>query len=204
MVQRVLADAYRLLERARRPAVLACFNYWLAKRDRCGAALPGRQHLDPIEMKAFLESVILFDVVRTDGHARFRHRLNGTEFDGIFGADVTGMFIEHTGSLEHFDDLYRRFSAVADDGVLVYGMAPSPATKLNFVAYEHLTLPLATDGRTVDMLFGVRCRLLNVPTPEFGWWTAELGQSDAGARGPGDERTGGQAPAAAVAPKDHL
>ncbi|HTO84299.1 MAG TPA: PAS domain-containing protein [Methylomirabilota bacterium] len=148
-----------VLGQAWNPAVAACFEYWRRKQSLCGQPLPGRQHIDPVEMRAFLPYVVLFDVVRAGVHCRFRHRLAGTEFDRIFGRDVTGMFIEHTGPLEDFDIVYRRFLAVADDKMLVYGVAPSPARDRDFLQYEHLTLPLASDGETVDILFGVRCVL---------------------------------------------
>ncbi|MBV8538134.1 MAG: hypothetical protein JO128_21235, partial [Alphaproteobacteria bacterium] len=48
---------------------------------------------------------------------------------------------------------------VVDEKALVYGISRSPARHLEFVDYEHLTLPLASDGQTVDMLFGIRCEL---------------------------------------------
>lgn len=121
--------------------------------------LPGRQHIDPAEMAEFLRYVVLFDVERQGMHYRFRHRLTGTHFVEIFGRDVTGRYIEHAGSLEDFHVVYRRFSTVVDEKALVYGAAPSPVRELNFLHYEHLTLPLASGGETVDMLFGVRCAL---------------------------------------------
>jgi hypothetical protein len=168
-----MSEAGRLLQRAKSPAVPACFGYWDAKRTACGAPLPGRQHIDPIEMRSFLSCVVLFDVVGAGPAHRFRHRLTGTEIEGIFGANITGKFIEQTGSVEKLDELYRRLALIADEKVLVYGRAPAPVTTDNYVAYEHLTLPLASDGQTVDMLLGVRCRLPPSERPErYEWWAA--------------------------------
>lgn len=138
---------------------MSCYEYWLQARDRSGRLLPGRQHLNPVDMASFLPHVALHDIVRDGGHQRFRNRLIGTHVAEILGRDVTGMYIEHTGWLESFDELYRRFSTVTDEKVLAYGVSPSPAKQLDFMDYEHLTLPLAADGETVDMLFGVRCAL---------------------------------------------
>ena len=152
--QRILAGA------AANAAISQCYAYWRDKRAlMTHGMLPGRQHLDPAGMRSFLPYVVLFDVERNGAHYRFRHRLTGTHFADIFGRDVTGMYIEHAGSLEDFDVVYRRFSCVVDDKALVYGVSPSPLRERNFPRYEHLTLPLATDGATVDMLFGVRCWL---------------------------------------------
>lgn len=158
-------EARRVLEAAKSPVIVAGYEYWLQKRALSRRSLPGRQHLDPVEMKAFLPHVVLIDVVREGTHCRFRNRLNGTHVTNIFGRDGTGKFIEHIGYLHVFDDLYRRFAAAVDEKALVYGTSPSPVQKLDFMEYEHLTLPLATDGHTVDMLFGVRCALPYSDTP---------------------------------------
>jgi hypothetical protein len=170
-----LADAfYDLIRDAKHPAIRMALNYWLKQRERAERKLPGRQHIDPLDMTDFLPYVVLFDVVRSGVHCRFRHRLTGTHFNAIFGRDVTGMFVEHTGSIETFNDVYARFSTVTDDKVAAYGIAPS-VVKEGGCCYEHLTLPLAADGETVDMLFGVRCLLTaeDVP-PTIGYATAPL------------------------------
>ena len=149
-----------LLRQAKHPAIGACFAYWQAKQAARGdGRLPGRQHIDPVEMATFLPYVVLFDVVRAAADYRFRHRLTGTHFVEIFGREVTGLYIEETGSLETFDDVYRRFAGVVNGKAPAYGVSPSPVKERDFLHYEHLTLPLAGDGETVDLLFGVRCLL---------------------------------------------
>ncbi|HEX9462057.1 MAG TPA: PAS domain-containing protein [Alphaproteobacteria bacterium] len=148
------------LKQAISPAIALCYRYWTGKRALCGPGrLPGREHLDPVEMVRFLAHVVLFDVVRNGSYYRFRHRLTGTHFAEIFGRDVTGLYIEQTGSLETFEAIYRRFTTIVDDKAPAYGISPSPVRDRDFLEYEHLTLPLATDGQTVDLLFGVRCVL---------------------------------------------
>src|SRR5258708_23715609 len=97
------------LKQAISPAIALCYRYWTGKRALCGPGrLPGREHLDPVEMVRFLAHVVLFDVVRNGSYYRFRHRLTGTHFAEIFGRDVTGLYIEQTGSLETFEAVYRR------------------------------------------------------------------------------------------------
>lgn len=152
-------SAPELLAEARHPAIRACYDYWLDARARSGRVLPGRQHIDPLGMAEFLPYVVLIDVVREGVHCRFRFRLIGSHFTDVLGRDVTGRFIEHTGWFRIFDDLYRRYSTVVDDKVLAYGVAPAPGDNSAVLSFEHLTLPLAADGVTVDMLFGVRCAL---------------------------------------------
>jgi len=142
------------------PAVAACYQYW---RRKCAAwppgRLPGRQHLDAGEMAPFLQYVVMFDVERNGVHCRFRHHLTGPHFAEIFGRDVTGMYIEQTGSIETFEAVYRRLSAIVEDKIPAYGISPAPVAARNYMRYEHLTVPLASDGDNVDVLFGVRCIL---------------------------------------------
>ena len=152
-------EARRVLSLAESDIITSGYEYWVQRRAASGRSLPGRQHVDPVGMRSFLPHVVLIDVVRDGPHHRFRNRLNGSHVTQIFGRDGTGKYIEHTGFLHIFDDLYRRFSTVVDEKALVYGISPSPDRRLDFVDYEHLTLPLASDGQTVDMLFGVRCEL---------------------------------------------
>lgn len=152
-------EARRLLSLAKSPVIATGYEYWVRARDRSGRNLPGGQHLDPAEMTPFSPHVTLIDVVCEGAYHRFRNRVNGTRVAEIFGRDGTGKFIEHTGHLDIFDDLYRRFSTVVDEKALVYGVSRAPARHLDFTEYEHLTLPVASDGHTVDMLFGVRCAL---------------------------------------------
>lgn len=156
---RIPDEARRILDQAKSSVIAAGYEYWLQKRDQSSRSLPGRQHLDPVEMKDFLPHVVLIDVVRDGAYQRFRSRLNGTHVTDIFDRDGTGKYIEHIGYLHVFDEFYRRFSAVVDEKALVYGVSSSPVRHLDVVDYEHLTLPLASDGHTVDMLFGVRCAL---------------------------------------------
>jgi hypothetical protein len=158
-------QAHQILKDAKNTAIAACYEYWLNKRERSGWSIPGRQHLDPVEMASFLRYVVLFDVERGGSRYRFRHRLTGTHFAQIFGREVTGLYIEDTGSVESVEAVHRRLSAVVDDKRLIYGISPAPVRERDFLRYEHLTLPLASDGATVDMLFGVRC-ILPLPPAE--------------------------------------
>lgn len=174
---RVLDAVYHLVSKAKHPAVRMALDYWLQQRNQAERPLPGRQHFDPLHMRPLLQNVVLFDIVRTGVHCRFRHRLAGTHLQQIFGRDLTGMFIEHCNDLDRFADVYARYAMVADDKVAAYGVAPSPAKDGGFFRYEHLTLPLATDGQLVDMLFGVRCILPDDAPLQPGYATAPLAES---------------------------
>ena len=145
------------LTQARSPALRACFDYWRTRTPP--GRLPGRQHIDPVEMKPFLEFVILFDVERHAERYRFRQRLVGTHIVELFGRDTTGLYADESSTPGHYESVARRLAAVVDTLEPAFGVYYPPTPHLDFLEYEHLTLPLASDGATVDMLFGVRCGL---------------------------------------------
>lgn len=143
------------LAHARSPQVREMYVYWCGKC--AGGRLPGRQDISPDEMAAFLPYVILFDVERHGGRYRFRQRLIGTHIVDLFGRDLTGVYVDQSSSPEHYAPAYARLSAVVETQQPVFGTYYPPTPHRDFIEYEHLTLPLASDGEIVDMLLGVRC-----------------------------------------------
>jgi len=152
-----MLETYPLIASSNDPRLAESYRYWLAKKaDLPDGHLPGRQHIRPNEMASFLPFVVLFDVERSDGRMRFRHRLTGSNFYYLFGKEVTGMYIEEAGSLEMAAAVAARFAAIVETKQPYFGVSPVPVRTREFVYYEHLTMPLAGDGITVDMLFGTR------------------------------------------------
>lgn len=127
----------------------ALLEYWQARKgDR---ALPGRPDLDPVDIGPLLPHIILIDVERAP--ERFRVRLVGTHVVDTLGRDNTGRY---------YDEVYRPEAyATFVEGIrrVIAGRAPLSgygqvyfAAGREYLTYESLTLPLAADGRTVDML----------------------------------------------------
>ena len=130
------------------PNVQAMMDHWLSLHPR--GVLPGRQHLEPLNIPTFLANIRLVEV-----HGppfRFRIRLMGTSLVTFCGRDQTG---------EWLDDLYPNFDAsdtFADYRRVILDRMPDwrrgkarlfrPTCDYTF---ERLILPLAKDGRTVDM-----------------------------------------------------
>lgn len=168
-------EVRRVLSRARNGVIAAGYQLWKQARTASGRPLPGRQHLDAAGFDEFPPHAVFVDVVREGAHYRFRYGPMGANVAEIFARSVTGRFVEHIGYLNVFDQIYRRFSAVVDEKALVYGVFPASPKCTRFEFYEHLTLPLAADGQTVDMLFGVRCGLpLGEPAGQPGFTTVPL------------------------------
>jgi hypothetical protein len=130
------------------------FAYWTSLRE--GARLPARRHLDPAGIKRLLPTVSLIDVVRSEGAAapEFRMRLAGTGLYGVYGREITG---------KRLGDIYN--TAAADYWRVELGKVVRerrPAVGMHNLAWRgasHLSilwlrLPLASDGRRVDMILG--------------------------------------------------
>jgi hypothetical protein len=149
------AGIFALPDQVHDPRTRLLWNYWAGK---CGAGrLPGRRDLQPQEMKPFLPIVALVDVERRRGQPRFRIRLIGSEAAEIFGDDGTGRYIDDIVPPALLPAVQARLLSVAQTRRPAYGVQPVPRPHRDFVRYEHLTVPLASDGVTVDMLLGARC-----------------------------------------------
>jgi hypothetical protein len=141
--------AEAVLSTARSEIVRALVRYWLAIHPRTG--LPGRRDIDPAMIPRILPHLVLTDV-EGPPH-RFRARLVGTAVVEAIGADFTG---------EYLDDALPGFGGTGGtaDRILVvetglpshrYGAATLPF-RLDFAPLERVYLPLASDGRRVDMI----------------------------------------------------
>ena len=118
------------------PDLVRLLDLWRQKRP--AGALPGRAMFDPIE---------LIDLA--DG-GRFRVRLHGSRLVDQMRHDHTGRFLDEWPYQPAKNDLLQACAAVLEGRRphVVSGKFSAPGP----VAYEALWLPLAADGRTIDML----------------------------------------------------
>jgi hypothetical protein len=126
------------------------FAYW-AQLKRSGG-LPGRGDLDPARIKRLLPTVSLTQVV---GQPRdYRLRLAGTGLYGVYGGEITG---------KRLTDVYN--SAAADywrselDQVVEERRPRAGHHSMAWRGAAHMTLlwlrlPLASNGRDVDVILG--------------------------------------------------
>jgi hypothetical protein len=136
-----------------RPEILALYEYWRSKAPGEGL-LPGRQHLDPVEIPKLLPYVFLLDVV--DDVRRFRVRLVGTALIETGTPARVGDFMADHMPAES------RAASLADLERVVelrepwWFRGPVFLQRSRYVSeVERLVMPLAADGRTVDMLLGM-------------------------------------------------
>ena len=154
---------FALPENVRDPRVRRFFEYWKGKC-RPGR-LPGRSDIDPHEMVGFLPYVILLDVERRADAFRFRYRLVGTEVVTLFGSDPTGQYLDEAAMPQRYPQVHGRLQSVAETKRPHYAILPVPLPNRDSVYAEILTVPMASDGETVDLLLGIRCGLTQKQTP---------------------------------------
>jgi len=129
---------------------VAIYDYWCRKAPAPGL-LPGRRHLDPAEIPRLLPHIWLVDVV--DDVRRFRVRLVGTALvDAGIPLRVSDFVIDRLLPEQ-------RQKAFEEFGSVVWSREPlwfRGRVNLRHDTYVHeverIFLPLAADGRTVDML----------------------------------------------------
>ncbi len=137
---------------AERGVHTALYRLWLKKRAAVLAEhrgeLPGRREFDPLEMPELLPNLTLFDVETAP--LRFRIRLVGTAIVAAMGKDTTGFYLDQ---LDRIESVERRARELVENKS-PYFLADQPLswTHRDYKTYSVLGLPLAADGKTVDML----------------------------------------------------
>jgi len=144
---------YRLPPGVHEPEFAALLRYWESKR-RDGR-LPSRADIDPIEIRGLLPHLLLFELVRAEAALRFRFRLAGTAFTHLVGRDVTGLCLDELGPPERVAPVHNALAAAANSGRPAYLAGRLTLRSQQYMMAKRLGVPLAADGRTVDMILGV-------------------------------------------------
>jgi len=122
--------------------------------------LPGRQHIDPLEIPDLLPFLMLLDVVpQAPAPARYRIRLVGTEVVSIQGADHTGRFTDEVLTAEEGASIVGSYEEILRSHRPQYRHGTVATPGREHIVYERVAFPLAADGEHVDMLLFVFVRL---------------------------------------------
>lgn len=135
------------------PQVRQLVAYWASIHPPQG--LPGRQHFDPRDVSNLLANLRILDVIGDP--PRFRVRLFGTRLVDFFGRDLTGQwydeaFVGFIGSRTEKDYL----TSMATGQPSWRRGKPLFVYDKEFQQVERVFLPLAADGRTVDMFLDMQ------------------------------------------------
>lgn len=134
------------------PLVRFLLEHYLGLRGPVGR-LPGRPDIDPARLVRVLPLMHMMDVM-SGPPLRFRYRLVGSRLSAQVGRDPTGTFMDEypggTGSTH--DTLVR----VATRRAVSWRRGRPLLPHLpDYKWLERIVLPLARDGRTVDMTIGL-------------------------------------------------
>lgn len=127
------------------------FGYWASLR-RSGR-LPGRSDIHPEDFKRLLPTVSLIDVL--PGERRdYRLRLAGTGLYSVYGREITGRALGDVYGQRAASYWQAELDKVVEErrpGVGCHSLAWRGAAHMSLL---WLRLPLASDGRNVDMILG--------------------------------------------------
>ncbi len=132
-------------------AVRLAYKYWLEKCPQ--GQVPGREHIDPMEMVAFLPNILLLDVQR--GPLDFHFRLVGTGVIPLISRDYTSEWMSSVSNLRAPGKVWTNCTSAVQFAEPVYAYTPYTGPKKDILDVEDLILPLAADGVNVDMLMVV-------------------------------------------------
>jgi len=123
------------------------YNYWRSKWH--GSLLPGRGDIDPLDFSYALGDITLVDVLYDP--LRFRFRLDGTRHVEHFGFDMTGQFLDNFPEPEMRQAIYDNYRSIVESRQPQRYYRDLTADGRPF-RYEALLLPLASDGKKIDMI----------------------------------------------------
>lgn len=149
-------DPFR--ERIRHADLRRLYDYWVSRHH--GDLLPSRQDIDPADFKFALGVVTLIDVLYEP--LRFRFRLIGSVMAQRMGWDLTGRMVDDVPDAEYRESLvaaYRQMVADRQPSSTLYERQMDGKNR----RFEVLRLPLASDGKTIDML--LLCPMYFEPLP---------------------------------------
>ena len=132
------------------PALRELHLYWVTKRGLRIA--PSRAEMRPEEIAPLLPYVYIVDII--DRPRRFRFRLVGTRIVEGYGEDVTGRFLDEVDLGDKGSAIQAEYEKTANEQAPTAGSWNFSKKDGRELDYEHLVLPLSSDGRTIDMLFG--------------------------------------------------
>lgn len=159
-----LAAAEEILKQEPSRKTTDLVQYWISIHPR--THLPGREHFDPLDIPKLLPYLVLSDVLPDP--RRYRVRVMGTEVVKSFETDFTGQFFMDAIPDFHLAPGYNHRLEVEATGLPRYSAGRSEQQyREDFVSWERVHLPLATDGKTVDKVLSMT--LYERLDPPFEW-----------------------------------
>jgi hypothetical protein len=125
------------------------FAYWASLRK--AGRLPGRADIRPEDLKRLLPTVSLIDVLPGGD---YRLRLAGTGLYSVYGREITGRRLEDVYNSQAAEYWRRELDQVVKDGRPGVGVHSLSWRGVSHMSILWLRLPLASNGKDVDMILG--------------------------------------------------
>jgi hypothetical protein len=126
------------------------FSYWASMRD--GLRLPARRNIHPEDFKRHLPTISLIDV-RNDPRD-YVLRLAGTGLYNVYGREITGRTLGEVYSTAAADYWRAELDKVVQERRPAVGVHNFAWRGADHMSILWLRLPLASNGRDVDMILG--------------------------------------------------
>ncbi len=153
-----------LPEGASDPAFREFYDHW--RRAAPPGLLPGHQHIDPVARIPWLvANLAFFEVVPSTEGPQFRIRQVGELMVNVTGSDPTGRFVDELIKPEFQARVNAALAQVVSERIAHYWENQMWTHQNDFIRMRRLALPLASDGRNVDMIFACYVRS-DEPTAE--------------------------------------
>ena len=110
--------------------------------------LPSRADFEPLDFPTSLQHLVLVDVEQDP--VRYRARLVVTAIPEARGLDATGDYYDETTGTE--EAIARAGAAVKSGKPSFYTNQPMTWSPKDYKRYSVLTLPMSSDGNTVDVI----------------------------------------------------
>ncbi|HHL43933.1 MAG TPA: PAS domain-containing protein, partial [Hellea balneolensis] len=128
------------------------FDYW---RSKCrNGTLPTREDINPVEIHQQLPMISLIEVCSRQEKRRFKYRLAGTGFWSMFEREITGAYIDELPMGSTIEYWHRVLGRVVDLARPSAGVTQPQTPCKSHLAQFWIRLPLASDGKTPDMILG--------------------------------------------------
>lgn len=123
---------------------------WDSRLD--GDRLPGRRRsrFDALELLRFRGHVALIDV--SQDPERYRFRLIGTRITEMLGRDLTGRYLDEIYKEERYDTVVEGYRYCIAHRRPAKARGQMVHANKEHILFESVDLPLADDGRTVNMI----------------------------------------------------
>lgn len=133
-------------------AVKELHSYWQSIAPE--GKLPGRQHIDPVDLAPLLPNIWLLDVHREP--LRFWRRLVGTRIEEYSGSNLTKGWVGDRVKGVRLVNVHNSMTNVVETKLPNWRRGkPNISDHADYPELERLFLPLASDSETVDMILAI-------------------------------------------------